>query len=94
MINLQDVRRYWKILDLNQISLFNGRAGGKAFHGANIVVAIKKEEAESFRNYTSNDVITYPYPGMSQSWIYRGSRIIKDVNLSLLHVGFAGGLIN
>jgi len=64
----------------------------RALNRADLVVAIKDEEAEAFRNYTSKDVVTYPYSGLAQSWIYHGTRKVDDVNLSLLRVGFVGGL--
>jgi hypothetical protein len=64
----------------------------RALNRADVVVAIKDEEAKAFRNYTSKDVVTYPYPGLAQSWIYHGTSKVDDVNLSLLRVGFVGGL--
>ncbi len=64
----------------------------KALNRADVVIAIKDEEADLFRHYTSKDVITYPYSGLSQSWIYHGDRKVADINLSLLRVGFVGGL--
>ncbi len=64
----------------------------KALNRADVVIAIKDEEADLFRHYTSKDVITYPYPGLSQTWIYHGNRKVDDVNLTLLRVGFVGGL--
>ena len=64
----------------------------KAFNRADIVIAIKDEEAHLFRNYTSKEVIFYPFPGLSESWINHGNRKVDNVNFDLLKVGFCGGL--